>query len=125
MNKYWLNLYQSIIVSVTYYHKICGEHKTQILLSIQNGNQITLNLFGETISTNYFPRLSIQFNTIYLKSQQIGLVNEQILTQFIPINNSSNNDFIYSVDIINKQNKWRKWTMKQKMYQSAAVSHWY
>ena len=89
---------KSKIITFTYHHKICGEHATKILLSIQNGKQITLNLFGETITSNYHPRMSIKYKNIHLKSQQIGLLDKQIITQFIPIYNLCAHDLIYSVD---------------------------
>eukprot|EP01083_Nonionella_stella_P089939 251242_1 len=89
---------KSIVLCFTYHHKVCGEHETKMLLSIQNGKQITLNLLGETVANQYSPRLSISYNTIHLKPQPIGLLDKEVSTQFIPIHNISNHDLIYSVD---------------------------
>ena len=69
-----------------------------MLLSVQNGKQMTLNLSGETVASNFHPRLSTHSATVHLKAQQIGLLDGQSLTQFIPIRNLSNHELVYSVD---------------------------
>merc|ERR1719295_22945 len=89
---------ESMVISFTYSHRVCGQHRTSILLSVQNGKQMTLNLCGETVASNFHPRLAIPSSMIHLKAQQIGLLDGQSLTQFIPIRNLSNHDLLYSVD---------------------------
>jgi len=89
---------ESTVVSFSYSHRTCGEHRTSILMSVQNGKQMTVNLFGETVASNFHPRLSVPSATTHLKAQPIGLLDGQSLTQFIPIRNLSNHDLRYSVD---------------------------
>ena len=89
---------EATVVSFTYNHRVCGKHGTSILLSVQNGKQMTLNLFGETVASNFHPRLSIPSAVVHLKAQQIGLLDGQSLMQFIPIRNLSNHELLFSVD---------------------------
>ena len=72
--------------------------RTRLLLSVRHGKQIMLELCGETLASDYHPRLSALCRAVQLRAQPIGALSECVATQFVALYNLSSHDLAYAVD---------------------------
>ncbi|ETO10021.1 coiled-coil domain containing protein [Reticulomyxa filosa] len=92
--------YRHVSIQFRYHHKIYGEHKMPVMLSIKNGKKIILNLQGATTTEDTELKFYVPHSEILLYPQPIGCFNDEdrALLQTVNLENISQFDISYFID---------------------------